>query len=391
MNEQTSVTFDDAKAESFAEQMVGVLNGASLALMTSIGHRTGLFDTLADLPGVTSTALTVKAGLAERYVREWLGVMVTSGVIDFDPNSKTYTLPPEHAAVLTTASKPDNMAVTCQFIGVMASVEEQMVARFRDGAGTHYHDYCRFHEVMAEDSAQLVVSALIEHILPLDPGLIARLQRGIEVLDVGCGAGRAMLTLAQTFPASRFIGVDLCEDAFAETQIEAARADLSNLSFGSQDLSQVTSLGTFDLITAFDAVHDQKDPHGLLDLVYNSLAEHGVFLMQDIGGSRDLETNIENPFAPLLYSLSLMHCTPISIGQGGPGLGAMWGVETAQEYLARAGFGQIKPTACRMIRLTPTSLRAIRRAPFSETQDDTFQFKNRDRHWRWPIWVGSCH
>jgi SAM-dependent methyltransferase len=244
---------------------------------------------------------------------------------------------------------------------------------------------------MAEDSAQLVVSALIEHILPLDPGLIARLQRGIEVLDVGCGAGRAMLTLAQTFPASRFIGVDLCEDAFAETQIEAARADLSNLSFGSQDLSQVTSLGTFDLITAFDAVHDQKDPHGLLDLVYNSLAEHGVFLMQDIGGSRDLETNIENPFAPLLYSLSLMHCTPISIGQGGPGLGAMWGVETAQEYLARAGFGQIKPTACRMIRLTPTSLRAIRRAPFSETQDDTFQFKNRDRHWRWPIWVGSCH
>ncbi len=342
MNQQAHTAFDNAKAESFAEQMVGVLNGASQALMTSIGHRTGLFDALADYPGVTSAALAEKAGLAERYVREWLGVMVTSRVVEFDPSGQTYTLPPEHGAFLTTASKPDNMAVTCQFIGVMASVEEEMVARFRDGGGTHYHDYCRFHEVMAEDSAQLVVSALIEHILPLDAGLVARLHRGIDVLDVGCGAGRAMMEMAKVFPASRFIGVDLCEDAFAETQVAATRANLSNLCFRSLDLSQVTSLGTFDLITAFDAVHDQKDPQGLLDLVHHSLAEGGLFLMQDIGGSRDLQTNMENPFAPLLYSLSLMHCTPVSIGQGGPGLGAMWGVETAQEYLARAGFDQIE-------------------------------------------------
>ncbi|MGJ5620700.1 class I SAM-dependent methyltransferase [Sulfitobacter sp. MF3-043] len=342
MNEQPKINFDDSKAALFAEHMVDVLNNASLALMTSIGHRTGLFDALASFPIATSAALAERADLAERYVREWLGVMVTSRVVEFDPHAKTYALPPEHAAFLTTAAKPDNMAVTCQFIGVMASVEEEMVARFRDGAGTHYHDYCRFHEVMAEDSAQLVVSALMDHILPLEPGLIARLQGGIDVLDVGCGAGRAMMKLARAFPASRFTGVDLCEDAFVETQVEAARSNLSNLRFLAQDLSQVTSLGKFDLITAFDAVHDQKDPQGLLDLVHNSLAEGGLFLMQDIGGSRDLQTNIENPFAPLLYSLSLMHCTPVSIGQGGPGLGAMWGIETAQEYLERAGFGQIE-------------------------------------------------
>lgn len=335
MNKQTKIAFDQAKAENFAEQMVGALNGSALALMTSIGHRTNLFDTLADLPGTTSAALAKTAGLAERYVREWLGVMVTSGVIEYDAHAGTYTLPKEHAAFLTKSASPENMAVTCQFIGVIASVEEEMVARFRDGAGTHYHDYGRFHEVMAEDSQQLVVSALHDHILPLAPGLIARLERGIDVLDVGCGAGRAMMELAKTFPASRFTGIDLCEDAFVETQIAAARQDLSNLTFKAQDLSQVVSLGKFDLITAFDAVHDQKDPQGLLDLVYNSLAENGLFLMQDIGGSRDLATNIENPFAPLLYTLSLMHCTPVSIGQGGPGLGAMWGVETALGRIIR--------------------------------------------------------
>lgn len=343
MNEQTSIApFDEAKAEAFAERLVGTLSEAALALMTSLGHRTGLFDTLATQPAMTSAALAAKAGLAERYVREWLGVMVTSGVIIYEPQTRGYTLPAEHAAFLTRASSPNNIAVTCQFIGVAASVEDEMLARFRDGAGTHYHHYGRFHDVMAEDSGQTVVAALTEHILPLVPGLTRQLEQGIDVLDVGCGAGRAMLRLAEAFPASRFTGVDLCPDAFAETQVAAARRGLANLSFRAQDLSQVSSLGRYDLITAFDAVHDQKDPQGLLDLVFDSLAKDGVFLMQDIGGSRDLVTNIANPFAPLLYTISLMHCTPISIGQGGPGLGTMWGVETAQEFLAIAGFRQIE-------------------------------------------------
>lgn len=342
MNNQTTISFDDAKAEAFADHLVGALNGAALALMTSLGHRTHLFDIFATVPRATSKELADKADLAERYVREWLGVMVTSGVVEYDSQSKTYRLPPEHAAFLTRAASPNNIAVTCQFIGVAASVEEEMTSRFRDGAGTHYHDYCRFHEVMAEGSGQTVVAALSDHILPHVPDLVAHLERGIDVLDVGCGAGCAMMELAKTFPMSRFTGVDLCEEAFAETQITAARLNLENLTFRAQDLSQVKSLGEFDLITAFDAVHDQRDPQGLLNLVFNSLTDDGVFLMQDIGGSRDLVTNIDNPFSPLLYTLSLMHCTPISIGQGGPGLGTMWGVETAGECLAIAGFGQVE-------------------------------------------------
>ncbi|ASM75454.1 transcriptional regulator (plasmid) [Pseudosulfitobacter pseudonitzschiae] len=336
------IAFDEARAEAFANRFVGTLNEAALAIMTSLGHRAGLFDALAENPGLTSDALALKAGVNERYLREWLGVMVTSGVVAYDPHAGSYTLPPEHAAFLTRAAAPDNMAVTTQFIGVAASVENEMLERFRTGEGLCYGHFDRFHEVMAEDSAQLVVASLVDAILPVVPGLIDRLKDGIDVADFGCGGGRAMLRLAREFPHSRFFGFDLCADAFAATEAEARAEGLENLAFESCDLSSVQSVGRFDLVTAFDAVHDQKDPKGFLALIHRSLRKGGVFLMQDIGGSRDLEKNIKNPFAPLLYTISSMHCTPISIGQGGPGLGAMWGVETAQEYLAATGFASVE-------------------------------------------------
>lgn len=325
-----TLAFDDTKAEAFADRLVGTLGDAAMALMLSLGHRTGLFDALATVSPTTSDALAEGTGLAKRYVREWLATMVTSGVVDYDAAIRQYTLPAEHAAFLTRASVPDNIAVTAQFIGVAASVEEEMLERFQSGEGLQYGHFERFHEVMAEDSAQLVVAALQDHILPIVPGLVARLNDGIDVVDIGCGAGRALTQLASAFPRSRFLGVDICADAFAETQIEVARRALSNLQFEARDLSDV------------DAVHDQKDPAALLAMVHRSLRSGGVFLMQDIGGSRDLEKNLDNPFATLLYTISLMHCTPISIGQGGPGLGTFWGVETAQEMLRSAGFSEIE-------------------------------------------------
>ena len=343
MTVQNQITiFDDMKAEAFANRFVGTLNEAALAVMASLGHRAGLFDALADNPGLTSPALAGKAGVAERYLREWLGVMVTSGVVRYDPQAGSYTLPPEHAAFLTRAAVPNNMAVTTQFIALAASVEDVLLDRFHSGKGLCYSDFGRFHEVMAEDSAQLVVANLTEAILPVVSGLIGRLEAGIDVADFGCGGGQAMLRLAREFPESRFFGFDLCADAFAATEAEAEAEGLENLRFRACDLSSVQSVGRYDLVTAFDAVHDQKDPKGFLRLIRRSLREDGVFLMQDIGGSRDLENNIGNPFAPLLYTISSMHCTPISIGQGGPGLGAMWGVETAEEYLAATGFAAVE-------------------------------------------------
>jgi len=335
--------FDAERSERFAERMGAALNDAALAIMASIGHRAGLFDGMSRLARpATSGAIAAESGLAERYVREWLAAMTTAGVVDYAPDDATYRLPPEHAAWLTRAATPNNLAVTAQFIPQLGAVHDLVLERFRDGRGTGYGDYPCFHQVMAEDSGQTVVAALFDHILPVVPGLDGRLQAGIAVLDAGCGRGRALLELAARFPKSLFTGYDLCEDAIAWGRGQAAARGLANLRFEARDLAGWEEPGRFDLVCTFDAVHDQRDPDGLLRGIAGSLKPAGIYLMQDIAGSSRLEKNIGQPFATLLYAISTMHCTPISLGQGGPGLGTMWGEEMAEAMLKAAGFRQLE-------------------------------------------------
>jgi hypothetical protein len=177
----TTNELDQGRAEAFAERMIGVLNDGALALTTSIGHRTGLFDVMAGLPPSTSEQIASASGLNERYVREWLAAMVVGRIVEHDPHDETYRLPPEHAAWLTRSATPDNIAVAAQFIPVLASVEDRIVESFRHGGGVPYSAFERFHEVMAEDSGQTVVAALTDSILPLVPGLTERLEEGIDV------------------------------------------------------------------------------------------------------------------------------------------------------------------------------------------------------------------
>jgi len=335
--------FDAARAEAFAERMLAAFNEAALTFMTSVGHRTGLFDAMAELPPATSGTIAARAGLHERYVREWLAVMVTSRVVEYAPEEQTYRLPPEHARWLTRAASPDNLAVTAQFLPSVCGVESELVACFREGGGIPYDGYPRFHEVMAEDSGQTVVDALFEHVLPLVPGLVGRLERGIRVLDVGCGRGRALLCLAERFPESRFHGVDLCPEPVAWAQEEARARGLANLRFEARDAVAQPLGGPYHWITTFDAVHDQADPAGLLARIAGALAPDGVYLMQDIAGSSSLERNLDHPAAPFLYALSTAHCMSVSLAQGGAGLGTMWGEEQATRMLHEAGFGRVEP------------------------------------------------
>ena len=184
----TAAKFNDAVAEAFAEKMLGAINNSALVLMTSLGHRTGLFDVMSKLPPSTSLRVAEAAGLDERYVREWLGAMVTGRVVDYDPEGRTYFLPPEHAAFLTRAASPNNMAVTTQFIAVLGAVEDRIVDAFRDGGGVPYSAYDRFHEVMAW--VVLVVFFGIVAAAVANPVLMAVLERTREfgiMLAVGPG------------------------------------------------------------------------------------------------------------------------------------------------------------------------------------------------------------
>ena len=331
-------SIDQARTEAFAGQMIGILNGATLALMTSIAHRTGLFDTMAQLPPSTSAEIAAAAGLNERYVREWLAAMTTGGIVEYDPVAYTYRLPPEHAASLTRAAGPDNLATMMQFVPLFGNVEDDLVDSFRNGGGVPYSRFATFQELMAEESAQVFDSTLLQITLPLIPGAVQRLAEGIDVLDVGCGKGHAINLMAQAYPNSRFTGYDFSEEGVAAGTAEAKAMSLSNASFVVQDAAKIPDRAAFDLITAFDAIHDQADPAAVLAGISRALRPGGTFLMVDIAASSNLEENGEHPLAPMLYSISTMHCMTVSLALGGAGLGTMWGDQLARSMLADAGF-----------------------------------------------------
>jgi 2-polyprenyl-3-methyl-5-hydroxy-6-metoxy-1,4-benzoquinol methylase len=313
--------------------------------MTSIGHRTGLFDAMRALPPSTSAEIATKVGLNERYVREWLGAMVTSGVVEVDPTSTRYVLPAEHAACLTRAAGEDNMAVFAQYIAVMGDVEDEIVQCFQHGGGVPYEKFPRLHAVVAEDSGQSVLSTLESHVLPLVPGLADRLAAGIRMLDAGCGSGRILNRLAELYPQSRFTGMDLSAEAIETARTAAAEKGLRNVEFVVRDLSDFDRSAdpeAFDVITTFDAVHDQAWPLNVLKGIHRALNAGGVYLMQDIRGSSYVHQNIGHPLGTLLYTFSTMICMTVSLAQGGEGLGAMWGEEKTREYLRNAGFRSIE-------------------------------------------------
>ena len=344
MESNVSVSFDTGKAAAFADYLLSALNGGAFCLMASVGHRTGLFDAMRDQPPMTAAQLADRAGLNERYVREWLGAMLTARVVEGNPATGTFTLPPEHAACLTRAAGADNVGVFTQYIAVLGGVEDAIVECFRRGGGVPYEKFGRFHEVMAEDSGQSVMSSLESHILPLVPGIRERLTSGIRVLDAGCGRGRVLIRLAELFPNSRFVGLDFSTDAIGNATAAAAERGLANIEFRVVDLGdfdETARRDSFDLITTFDAVHDQARPLNLLKGIHKALADDGVYLMQDIKGSSHAHNNLAHPIGTLLYTVSCMHCMTVSLAQGGEGLGAMWGEEKTREYLARAGFRSV--------------------------------------------------
>jgi 2-polyprenyl-3-methyl-5-hydroxy-6-metoxy-1,4-benzoquinol methylase len=332
---------DMARTMEFGGKIVGHINGAVISLMLTAGHQTGLFDRMAEMPPSTSEEIAKATGLNERYVREWLGSMVTAGIIEYDPMKKTYHLPPEHAASLTRAAGPGNLCTFSEFIPEMASVLDQVVESFRKGGGVPYSEFKNFQRLMAAESAQVVDATLINVTLPLVPGLVEKLQSGIDVADLACGQGHAINVMAQEFPKSRFTGYDFSEEGVAAGRNEAQSVGLKNAAFEQQDVSNMSGKGQFDLVTAFDAIHDQAKPRKVLKNIHNLLRPGGTFLCVDIAASSNLEENMEHPMGPALYGISTLHCMTVSLALGGEGLGTMWGEQKARELFDEAGFKDI--------------------------------------------------
>jgi len=345
-----SAVTDQSKAEAFTGRMLDVLNSSLLGLMISIGYQTHLFDVMSRLSSPsTSTEIAKATNLNERYVREWLGAMVTGKIVEYNPDTSRYRLPPEHAAFLTRDSGIDNMAVFTQYISLLGDVEQKIIECFRKGGGVPYSAFPRFQQLQAEDTARVFDARLIDQIVPLVGGLGERLRAGIDVLDVGCGQGHAINLMARNFPNSRFTGYDISKEGIQAAREEAKQIGLTNVKFEVNDIASINDHEKYDLITAFDVIHDQAQPAKVLKGIYNALRNTqegeeerggGIFLMQDMAASSKLEENMENPLGPTLYSISTMHCMTVSLAYNGEGLGTVWGRQKAEEMLKEAGFSE---------------------------------------------------
>lgn len=332
---------DKKKVQEFARKVFGLYTSGILAMLVEIGHKTGLFETLAQGPG-TSEELAARAGLHERYVREWLAAMATGGLIEYDAATRVFSLPPEHAVCLTGTSSR-NLAPSSQVVAMLAKRLPQVTECFRRGGGVPYDAYRPdFTEAMDASWRLLYDGLLIRGFLPKVAGLPERLKAGIRVADIGCGTGHAINVMAREYPQSTFVGYDLSAEAIARARAEAQGMGLTNARFEVLDATQLPEEPKFDFITSFDAIHDQRDPATTLRRIAAALAPDGVYMMVEPKASSRLEDNLGNPFAPYMYGMSVLHCMTVSLAEGGAGLGTAWGEQLARQMLHAAGFTSIE-------------------------------------------------
>jgi len=326
---------------AFGGRLLELLTGHALTMLLSIGHGTGLFEAAA-LGPATSVELAARAGLDERYVREWLAAMVTGRILRYQPDTGWYSLPAEHAPLLTGAHAR-NIGPAADSLGVLAALLPSVRRCFAEGGGVRFAEFAA---VAGADLGQqwrhIYDEHLVDGFLGAAPGLLDRLRAGARVLDLGCGSGHAVNLMAREFPASKFVGLDNSADAIGLAEADRAAAGLGNAVFRLADAAELVTEHPYDLITAFDSVHDQRSPGQVLRGIHHALAPDGLFLMVDGNFSSHLEQNLDNPFATLSYAISLLFCLPTSRVDGDGGLGAVWGRELATEMLTAAGFTGIQ-------------------------------------------------
>jgi SAM-dependent methyltransferase len=336
----TDAQLDPARIEAASTHVLQIYGDTMVNYMIDIGHRTGLLAEIARGPG-TSEEVASRSGLTERYVREWLATMVAGKVVEYEPTTSTYSLPPAYAAVLTEGPLP--FAGFAQMQTLLAKHVHEVARAFREGGGVPYAAFRpEFTDVMDAISRTYFDLALVDGCLAMVPGLTEQLEAGATVADVCCGTGHALVVLGRRFPKSRFVGYDLDEGAIGRARAEAAGANLDNVTFHVADATRLDVRDTYDAAFVFDAIHDQVDPVGVLTAIHDALVPGGVLFAKEPTAADQLEDNIGNPFAPVLYGVSTLHCMTVSLAHEGAGIGTAMGQGLARRLFADAGFGDVE-------------------------------------------------
>jgi SAM-dependent methyltransferase len=311
---------------------MGDIAATYTSVLVAIGDRLGLFKALAPAPA-TADELASLTGTSERYVAEWLAGLAAAGYVEHDDSTGRYTLPPAHAVAFADEGNPFCVAgIYENFLGLTA-VLDQVTDAFRTGEGVRYAEYPpSVFDGMARMSGTALENVLVPKWLPMIPDVEARLNAGARVADVGCGQGRALLTMAKAFPRSTFVGVD-----FHRPNVELAAARAGALGLGDRVKFQAADAasgvpGPFDIVCLFDVLHDSADPAGLLASVRAGLVDGGTVLVLEPNST----AGPTGPIASIQYGMSVLYCMSVSLGSGGPGLGTCGTPEPVVRSLCEA-------------------------------------------------------
>ncbi|HZR55732.1 MAG TPA: methyltransferase domain-containing protein [Terriglobales bacterium] len=342
LNAPAPESFDFSRTAAFMNKVVGDLSGAVISFMCTLGDRLGLFKKLADGPA-SSTELALRTGMNERYIREWLNSLTAAGYLHYDPSDKRFSLPPEHAPVLAQEGGLMFMGGVYQHLPGLFGPLEKLTEVFRNGGGIQPSTYGEdFRKGMERISGSWFENMLVQQWIPAMEGLQAKLKNGADVADIGCGSGLALITMARSFPKSRFVGYELFGPSVARATANAEAAGVADrVRFEQRDVVDGLSQ-QYDLITSFDVLHDIANPAAVLRGIQNALRSDGTYLLLEIRCSEHLEEN-RGPIAAILYGTSVCFCTPTSLAYGAEGLGTM-GMPGAKvtQLCAEAGFSRVR-------------------------------------------------
>jgi ubiquinone/menaquinone biosynthesis C-methylase UbiE len=334
----TEVQLDEKKLEAFVERVVLDVGTAMRGGLMYIGDRLGIFQALASSGPVTATELAGRTGLNERYLREWLGAMATAEYVEHDSARDTYFLPPEHALPLADEEFPFFTGGLLQMVVPTVAVAPQVAEAFKTGKGVTQDQYLPdMYEAIERLTAPWYKHHLVQTWIPAMPEVQEKLEAGGSACDVGCGSGRAAITIAKAFATAEVHGYDVHAGSIerARATVEAAGV-ADRVTFTVADGAELPE-GRFDLISTFDVVHDSVDPVGLMTCIRQALREDGTYLMLEMNASGDVEEN-RNPLGKFLYNVSTLYCMTTSLAHGGAGIGACMGEHKARELAYAAGF-----------------------------------------------------
>jgi SAM-dependent methyltransferase len=342
VSEINTQVLDEAKLHAFVGKVVTDAAAAWSAPLTLLGDRLGLYRTMAAGGPLTSQQLATQAGLHERYVREWLLNQTASGYIEYDPQTRRYALPPEHAIALTDTSHPAYVGGLFHMVEAGLKVEDRINQAFQTGNGLLWSDQAP--ELFPATDRLFrpgYIANLVQSWIPALGGVEERLVAGGKVADVGCGFGASTILMAQAYPQSHFYGFDTHGPSIMAAQRNAEHAGVSDRVTFAVASAQGFQGENYDLIAFFDCLHDMGDPVGAIAHAAEALGSDGTVLIVEPMAADSIEGSV-NPVSRLYSAASVFLCTPNAIASGEVVLGNQVPEQRLREIVAAGGLTQFR-------------------------------------------------